>query len=390
MGVDNLLNFIKNATKQTNITEAQLPNSTAAVDISHWIYKASYACPEAMYHRNNMNQVYTTIINYIHNYVRMLRQHNVKLTFVFDGLKVPAKKVTHDERASRKAEARRMVEKYLAEGNQQEARKQMFRCVEVKFDIVQQIIAYCKREHIDYIVSPYEADAQLAFLNLNNICDFVITEDTDLILYGCRKIIYKLDLNGACVLFEISKLSSCLGTREEIDFQKFRRICIMSGCDYLKNIPTIGLQKAKRFFLMTKQDNLDTLLPKISTYLKAPSLKGKITQHYIDGFIKAELTFKHHIVYDPVHSKLRPLEPYPKGKSSSDFPMAGKRFHSTLAKEIVRGNIDLDKLDYARDLDSASDASDLDNPDSDECEEIATMNGGLPQIASELAGVESS
>lgn len=363
MGVDNLLGFIKNATTQTHISETKLPNSKAAVDISHWIYRAIYSCPEAVYYRNNMNNVYTAIIDFIGKYVAMLRYHKIELTFVFDGMKVPAKKVTHEERAARKAEARRMVEECLAAGNHQEARKHMGRCLDVRFDIVQQIITYCKREQIDYIVAPYEADAQLAFLNNNSICDFVITEDTDLILYGCKQIIYKLDLNGACMLYERSKLGKCLGTHEEVEFDKFRRICIMSGCDYLKNIPSIGLQRAKKFFLMTKQDNLRLLLHKIPTYLKAPALKGKVTDDYINGFIQAELTFRHHIIYDPVNHRLGPLEPYPRGKTSSDFPMAGRRFHSTLAKEIVRGNIDLDRLDPENDLDSASETSDLDSGD---------------------------
>lgn len=358
MGVDNLMGFVKGATTLTQIHKTDLPNSKAAVDVSHWIYRAAYACPEAIYLRNNVNQIYSTIINYIDNYVKLLKSHNVQLYFVFDGMKLPAKQVTHADRSARKAEARRLVEKYLAAGNKQEARKHMLRCIEVKFDIVQQVITYCKREKIEYIVAPYEADAQLAYLNNEGLVDFVITEDTDLILYGCEKILYKLDTSGSCVLYEKRRLGKSLGTREEVEFEKFRRICILSGCDYLKNIPSVGLMSAKKFFLMTKQTNIRLLLPKLATYLKSARLVGKVTEEYINGFETAESTFKHHIVYDPVNQKLRPLEPYPRFKSSSDFPMAGKRFHSALAKELTHGNIDLDSLNPEVDLDSASDASD--------------------------------
>lgn len=364
MGVENLMNFVKLATKQTQIEDIGLPNSEAAVDVSHWIYKASYSIPEALYHRNNVNQIYSAIINYIDTYVKLLKHHNVQLTFVFDGMKLPAKEVTHRERSARKEEARRLAQKFLAANKPQEARKQMLKCIDVKFDIVQQVIIYCQREEIKYIVAPYEADAQLAYLNNNDHCEFIITEDSDLILYGCKKIIYKLDRDtGRCVLYERSRLGRCLQTREELEFEKFRRICIMSGCDYLKNIPSVGLQTAKKFFLMTKQNNIRLALPKLASHLNNPKLKGKVTEEYINGFINAEATFKHHIVYDPVHHKLRPLEPYPKGKSSSDFPMAGKRFHGTLAKELVKGNIDLDTLDPQNDLDDASDASDVELDD---------------------------
>jgi len=41
---------------------------------------------------------------------------------------------------------------------------------------------------IDYIIAPYEADAQLAYLAKKKIIDIVITEDSDLILFGCPKV----------------------------------------------------------------------------------------------------------------------------------------------------------------------------------------------------------
>lgn len=364
MGVDNLLGFVDKATTNMTIKRAGLPNSTAAIDASHWIYKACYACPEALYYRDKMHHVYSIVTNYIDNYVQLLRSYNIKLVFVFDGMKLPAKRVTHKERAERKSEARKRVEKLLAAGNAREARKHMFSCVEIKFDIVQQVMSYCKRLGIDYIVAPYEADAQLAFLANSDQCDFVITEDTDLILYGCRKIIYKLDTSGNCRLYERSRLSKCFGPRgDEVSFEKFRRICILSGCDYLKNIPSIGLQSAKKFFLMTKQDNLRLLLPKLPSHLKSTRLAGKVTEEYIEGFIKAEEVFRHHIVYDPQTERLRPLEPYPRGKSARDFPLAGRMFHRVLAMELVKGKIDLDNLNPEADLDSSSSSSETEDED---------------------------
>jgi exonuclease 1 len=39
---------------------------------------------------------------------------------------------------------------------------------------------------MDLIVSPYEADPQLAFMCNIGSCDYVITEDSDLTCYGCN------------------------------------------------------------------------------------------------------------------------------------------------------------------------------------------------------------
>ena len=40
----------------------------------------------------------------------------------------------------------------------------------------------------DYVVAPYEADAELAFLLTQGHADLVISEDSDLLAYGCKKV----------------------------------------------------------------------------------------------------------------------------------------------------------------------------------------------------------
>ena len=45
-----------------------------------------------------------------------------------------------------------------------------------------------KKENISYVVAPYEADAQMTFLAISKQVDAVITEDSDLIPYGCPRV----------------------------------------------------------------------------------------------------------------------------------------------------------------------------------------------------------
>lgn len=52
-----------------------------------------------------------------------------------------------------------------------------------------ELMRECRKLGVDSIVAPYEADAQLAFLNISGIADFVITEDSDLTLFGCKKVV---------------------------------------------------------------------------------------------------------------------------------------------------------------------------------------------------------
>jgi hypothetical protein len=56
---------------------------------------------------------------------------------------------------------------------------------------------------VQYVVAPYEADAQLAFLTKNGLADGVITEDSDCLPFGCGTVLFKLDKDGVGVGQEI-------------------------------------------------------------------------------------------------------------------------------------------------------------------------------------------
>ena len=53
-----------------------------------------------------------------------------------------------------------------------------------------------KELQIEFIVAPYEADAQMAFMVQQGLADFAISEDSDLIAYGCPSIVMKLTPSG--------------------------------------------------------------------------------------------------------------------------------------------------------------------------------------------------
>jgi exonuclease-1 len=45
-----------------------------------------------------------------------------------------------------------------------------------------------KQENVSYVVAPYEADAQMTFLAISKQVEAVITEDSDLIPFGCLRV----------------------------------------------------------------------------------------------------------------------------------------------------------------------------------------------------------
>lgn len=64
-------------------------------------------------------------------------------------------------------------------------------------------------EGVSYVVAPYEADAQLAYLEKKGLIDGIITEDSDLLVFGCRKILFKLDPDGRCMEIKRDNFTLC-------------------------------------------------------------------------------------------------------------------------------------------------------------------------------------
>ena len=55
-------------------------------------------------------------------------------------------------------------------------------------------------------MAPYEADSQLAYLSKEAIVDVVITEDSDLLVFGSHRVLFKMDEFGYGKLIELNDL----------------------------------------------------------------------------------------------------------------------------------------------------------------------------------------
>ena len=62
--------------------------------------------------------------------------------------------------------------------------------------MVRKLIAALRERGVDYVVAPYEADAQLAFLSRTGSVDLVVSEDSDCLVFGCKRVLFKLDSDG--------------------------------------------------------------------------------------------------------------------------------------------------------------------------------------------------
>lgn len=72
-----------------------------------------------------------------------------------------------------------------------EAQTYLRASIDVTHEMALNVIKACRARNVDCIVAPYEADAQLAYLNIQNFVEFIITEDSDLLLFGAKKVIIR-------------------------------------------------------------------------------------------------------------------------------------------------------------------------------------------------------
>ena len=136
--------------------------------------------------------MYCRYVQYCVKYIDMLLSYDIKPVMVFDGRPLPAKAGTERKRRESKSQAWKQGMEYLRLGQSGDAYKSFCQCIDVTPQMALDVIKMCRKMKIDYIVAPYESDAQLAFLSIRNMVDCVISEDSDLLLFGCKRVSFIL------------------------------------------------------------------------------------------------------------------------------------------------------------------------------------------------------
>ncbi|KAK3875923.1 hypothetical protein Pcinc_019241 [Petrolisthes cinctipes] len=334
MGIQGLLPFLKKASREAHLRDFK--GQTAAVDAYCWLHKGAFSCADKLV-RGEPTDGY---VIYMMKQISLMLNNDIKPILVFDGCNLPSKAGTELKRRENRERNRKKAKELLREGRTREARECFQRCVDITSEMAAEVIDACRARNVDIIVAPYEADSQLAYLNQCGIAQLVITEDSDLVLFGCKNVLFKMDNNGGCVLVDSEKLHLSMNVpRDKFCFSKFRNMCILSGCDYLPSLPGIGLAKSCKFFNVTSNPDLHNALCKLPSYLKMPHLE--VNKKYRDGFIQAINTFLYQLVFDPITRQLRPLNEYPDDTGPDDYPYAGKFIGHEKALQIALGNVNV-------------------------------------------------
>lgn len=124
-----------------------------------------------------------------------------------------------------------------------------------------------------------------------------MTEDSDLLAFGCEKVLFKFENEGYVDEINMENLKNC----KDYNFHNFTHdnfliFCILSGCDYFK-LERCGAKKAY-IIAKEKRDYKDTAkLLKLQNFNLSDTIEK--------DFERAFLTFKFQVVFCPLEKKYR-------------------------------------------------------------------------------------
>jgi len=220
-----LRNKCQNEIKQIHLSE--LKDKKIAIDASIYMYR--YVGEGGL-------------IDGTYQLISLLRHYEIKGVFVFDGVAPPEKQELLQMRKASKNEAERKyndIKERLGKCSKEEAleiraemdvlKKKFIRLKNKDIEKVKDLIRICG---MTYYEADGEADQLCAKLVLDNKVYACLSEDMDMFVYGCSRVLRYLSLlNSTVVIYDFNAILNKLQWTDK----EFREICVLSGSDYNVN-----------------------------------------------------------------------------------------------------------------------------------------------------------
>lgn len=254
MGIKYLNRFFRNTIPSSMklVSIAELSGKKIAVDISIYLYK------------------YVSDGNLIENIYLMLsifRYYNIIPIFVFDGKPPVEKNELLIKRREDKHEAEEEYNKLknilktdtsIDDDEKQELINNMYilkkKFIRISKNDVENVKQLIRAYGATYYDAPCEADELCAMLTIKGKVWACLSEDMDMFVYGCPRVVRYLSLlNHTIVLYDMKEILDKLGfTQKEL-----REICILSGTDYnsINGENSSNLYTTLKYFKQYKTEN---------------------------------------------------------------------------------------------------------------------------------------
>ena len=250
MGIQYLNSFLKRNTNEHSIKKLKLNDlygKTIVIDTSIYLYR--FLAEEAL-----LDNMYTML--------SLFKYYNIAPIFVFDGKAPPEKDKLIDKRNNDKINAEIEYNKIKLEldntgiGLKYDSLHEEMILLKKKFvrlkrqDILD-VQKLMRAFGVSYLDAEGEADALCAKLVIKKQAFACLSEDMDLFVYGCPRVLRYLSLlNETVIIYLLDKILIDLN----MTHLEFKEICILSGTDYNYNANiNTTLYKTMNYFKLYKK-----------------------------------------------------------------------------------------------------------------------------------------
>lgn len=318
MGISNLLQFLKPITTVGHVEECR--GQVVGVDAMCWMHRGAAACAVELVEGKESDK----FLRFFISMVSLLRFYGVTPLVVFDGSRIDVKSAEDEKRRLRRETAKREALELLERKRKNlpvDYKELMSKCsqsISITPAMVDKVIAACRELGIRCIVAPFEADAQLAYLSRTNQIHSAISEDSDLLAYGCKRVMLKMDKDGKCDVIRLPFLQDENDQPEEqqlkpktakeqelvrslkgLNHERFVAMCVLGGCDYTNRVHINGMGIATACRLVSQLRSLKRVLDFLCRDKKWSSRFPVEKEEVVAGHLQAEKTFLNHQVFDP-------------------------------------------------------------------------------------------
>jgi exonuclease 1 len=173
-----------------NVHISRFRHQRVGCDASSWLFRGAVASAWHIQHNEQPwkeRNLPPPWVDFSLKLIRLLRANGVEPVLVFDGKRNPAKAATNAERRRKKENARIEANAMMQKGNNEAAAKKLQQAIDVTPAMAHDLIVVLRKWNVHYVMAPYEADAQLAYLAMQpperGGVAAIVTEDSDLVVY---------------------------------------------------------------------------------------------------------------------------------------------------------------------------------------------------------------
>ena len=229
MGIRNLNSYLRNSCPDSIrcINLADLSGKRIAIDISIYLYKY---------------ETEGSLIENMYTMLSIFRHYNIIPIFIFDGKPPPEKKDLLAKRREDRVEAIKEYDnlKHLLEDTDNLDYNEKQHVIETMINLKRQIVQINKDKiemvkslirsyGATYYDAPGEADELCALLVIKKKIWACLSEDMDLFVYGCTRVLRYFSLiNHTAVMYYMKGILKELNMTQN----EFKQICILSVTDY--------------------------------------------------------------------------------------------------------------------------------------------------------------